>query len=33
MIACSIIKKLGCNSITDIAGGFAEIRKINFEII
>ena len=32
MIACSILKRLGFDSLKDISGGFAEIRKAGFKI-
>ena len=32
MIACSILKKLGFNSLYDVKGGFSEIRKSGLEI-
>ena len=32
MIACSILKRLGFDSLLDISGGFAEIRKAGFKI-
>lgn len=32
MIACSILKRLGFDSLIDISGGFAEIRKTGFKI-
>lgn len=32
MIACSILKRLGFNSIYDVKGGFSEIRKSGLEI-
>ena len=32
MIACSILKRLGFNSIYDVKGGFSEIRKAGLEI-
>ena len=32
MIACSILKKLGFNSLYDVKGGFSEIKKSGLEI-
>ena len=32
MIACSILKRLGFNSLCDVKGGFSEIRKTGLEI-
>ena len=32
MIACSVLKRLGFDSLLDISGGFAEIRKAGFKI-
>ena len=32
MIACSILKRLGFNSLCDVKGGFSEIRKAGLEI-
>jgi len=33
MIACSILKRMGFNSLFDIKGGFAQIRKSELEIV
>ena len=33
VIACSILKRSGYESVVDVAGGFSSIRKSNFEII
>ena len=33
MIACSILKRMGFDSLFDIKGGFAQIRKSELEII
>ena len=33
VIACSILKRSGYESVVDIAGGFSSIRKSNFEIL
>ena len=33
VIACSILKRNGYESVVDVAGGFSSIRKSNFEIL
>ena len=33
VIACSILKRSGYESVVDVAGGFSSIRKSNFEIL
>ena len=33
MIACSILKSIGFDSLFDIKGGFAEIRKSELKIV
>ena len=33
MIACSILKRMGFDSLFDIKGGFAQIRKSELEIV
>jgi hypothetical protein len=33
MIACSILKRNGYNSVVDVEGGFSSIRNSNFKII
>ena len=33
VIACSILKRNGYESVVDVAGGFSSIRKSNFDIL
>ena len=33
MIACSILKRNGYDSVIDVNGGFSSIRNSNFKII
>ena len=33
MIACSILKRNGYDSVIDVKGGFSSIRNSNFKII
>ena len=33
VIACSILKRNGYESVVDVAGGFSSIKKSNFDIL